>query len=310
MTLGIDIGGTKILAAVFDGTLSTVASWRVPTPGRDYTAFLATLVALVEQADRTAGSRQAVGLARPGLVDRHGRSISVNVPCIHGRLAVGEFEAAIGRPVTHENDLRAFTLSESRGGALDGVRVGVGIVLGTGVGGTLCVDGRLHDDGAGVAGEYGHLALPPHLIDAYELPAGRCPCGATGCAEAVLSGPGLLRAAARRGRQYGSVPRLVADARAGDRAACGAFDAYIDCLGYFVSRLTLLVGPQVVVFGGGLSGIAELYERVPAAATAYLFDGLSAPAITPPTFGPAGGARGAAILAAGAHAPAQVDSGL
>ena len=298
MACGIDIGGTKIELTLYDAAHAPLRSWREPTPVDDYGAFLATLAALTGNADARAGERCTVGLALPGAIDADGRTISVHVPCLNGRRPAADIESALGRPVTVENDARAFALSEARGGALDGARLGMGVILGTGVAATLCLNGQLYPSPRGVAGEFGHIALAPDLIAKHDLPVVACPCGAAGCCEQYLSGPGLLRTARRLGARCGTVPALVAALREGEPAAGRAFAVYVDCLAYFLSRLTLMLDPDAVVLGGGLSGIGELYERLPAAIGGWLFDGVRPPSVAAPRFGAAGGARGAAILAA------------
>lgn len=297
MVCGVDIGGTKIQCAVYTESLEQVSSWRLPTPRHDYAAFLKTLADMVEASDEIAGGPQPVGLALPGVVDDRGLTVSTHIPCINGKRLVADIERSLGRPVAHDNDTRTFALSEARGGALDGARIGLGVVLGTGVAGALCLDGRLYTSKRGIAGEYGHIALPPDLLAKYSLLSRKCSCGATGCAEQVLSGPGLLQVGSCFGTTYGSVERLLQDMREGIPAAQRIFDAYIDCLGYFVSRLTLLFDPDIIAFGGGLSNVAEIYARLPDAASAHLFDGLRAPPLAAPRFGAESGVRGAAILA-------------
>lgn len=297
MVAGVDIGGTKMQCGLYNKSLKQVATRREPTPRDNYAAFLRTLTDMTREADHTAGARQAVGLAMPGIVDADGLTISTQIPCINGKHLVADIERALDRPVAYDNDTRAFTLSEAHGGALDGVPVGIGIVLGTGVAGALCIDGQLYRSSRGMAGEYGHLAMPPDLLAKYDLPTCRCACGATACAEQILSGPGLLRAGAHLGANYPSVERLLKDVRRGVPLAQRLFHAYLDCLGYFVSRLTLVFDPDVVVLGGGLSNIAEIYSRLPDAVRTYLFDGLDSPSIAAPRFGGTGGTRGAAIVA-------------
>ena len=154
---------------------------------------------MVLSADEALNEKQAVGLAFPGIVGPTGLSISTNIPCVHGRHVIADIEEALGRGVVHLNDTRAFALSESRGGALDGAAVGLGVVLGTGVAGALCIGGRLFSGSKGAAGEFGHMPLPRNLLDKYGLPASRCRCGTNGCAEAYLSGPGLVRIGIRFG---------------------------------------------------------------------------------------------------------------
>jgi len=296
---GIDIGGTKLLLVVFDDELRAVHSSRAPTPGHSYGAFLDSLASLVRAADEFAGRRLPLGLAFPGIIASTGEAISTNVPCINGQPVIADLEQALARPVAHLNDVRAFALSESQGGALATARVGMGLVLGTGVAGVLCIDGCLHSGSQGIAGEYGHMPLPRHLLAQYRLPKSHCRCGTDGCVEAYLSGPGLVRIGRAFGTSAASAERLLKQAQEGCAKAQAARSAWIDCLGYFVSRVTLLVDPHVVVLGGGLSGVALLYRTLPAATEAHLFDGLRPPLIRAPRFGAQSGARGAAVFAKG-----------
>ena len=297
MLCGIDIGGTKIGLAVYGDDLELSASWRVPTPGHDYESFLEALAGLVAKGDRFCTEIHSIGVALPGIADDHGRRTSAHVPCINGKHLVHDIERRLARPVAHTNDMRAFAVSEAHGGAIEGVSVALAMILGTGVGGTLCIDGRPVAGANNIAGEYGHLPIAPNVLEKHGLPAQQCACGATGCAETVLSGPGLLRTAALLGSAHSSVPEWLDHLRRCDGTARRIFEIYIDCLGYFVSRLTLMLDPDVVVFGGGLSAITEIYGAVPAAAEAHMFEGVQAPPIRPPAFGPSSGARGAAILA-------------
>lgn len=297
LVCGIDIGGTKMELAIFDESLGPVGSWRLPTPTRDYGAFLDVIADMVARADTLRGQRQAVGLAVPGVIHGDGLSVSLHVPCINGKRVIDDIQHRIGRTVAYDNDVRAFTLSESRGGALSGAQVAMGIIMGTGVGGTLCIDGKLHSGHRGVAGEYGHMPIPGNVLRKFDLPARRCVCGAVGCAEQYISGPGLLRNAYGVGSAGHSVQRLLQQMRSGSASAERTFDAFIEMLGYFISRLTLMLDPEVVVLGGGLSTIDEIYDRLPAAIGAYLFEGVEPPTVAPPKYGGAGGARGAAILA-------------
>ena len=297
MVCGIDIGGTKIELAVYDRGMHRVHSCRTETPVHDYPSFLGVLSRLVREADIALGERQAVGLSFPGIIGPGGLAISTNVPCIQGKPVMADIEAALARSVVHLNDTRAFALSESRGGALDGVAVGMGIVLGTGVAGALCIGGRVHSGWQGAAGEFGHMPLSRNLLEKYDLPASHCPCGSDGCAEAILSGPGLVRIGTRFGADCDTAEELVRQAEQRFKAAERSLEAYKDCLGYFFSRLTLLIDPQVIVLGGGLSNARLLLQGLPAAIAMHLFNGLNPPKIAAPKYGACGGVRGAAILA-------------
>lgn len=301
MVCGIDIGGTKLHLAVYDDAMNQGHSWRVATPVHDYRAFLNALKRLVQSADEAVGERQAVGIAFPGIIRRDGMAISTNIPCVHGKGVMADIAETLSRGVVHLNDARAFTLSESHGGALDGAAIGMGIVLGTGVAGALCIGGRLYRGFQGAAGEYGHMPLPRNLLEKYGLPARPCPCGTDGCAEAFLSGPGLVRIGTRFGAGCCTAESLLQAANHRVAAARRSLEVYVDCLGYFVSRLTLLLDPKVIALGGGLSNVERLYGDLPAAVEGHLFDGVTAPVIAAPRFGAYSGVRGAAILAARLH---------
>ena len=304
MVCGIDIGGTKLRLTVFDRQMNEVLTCREVTPVNDYRAFLAVLSDMVQSADDAVHDRLAVGLAFPGIFARDGRAISTNIPCIHGRAVMADIQATLGREVVYLNDTRAFTLSESRGGALDGASIGLGIILGTGVAGALCIGGRLYGGYKSVASEYGHMPLPRNLLDKYALPTSHCACGSDGCAEAFLSGPGLVRIGFRFGVVCNSAEELLQRTDEGVAAAQLSMQAYLDCLGYFISRLMLLFDPDLIALGGGLSNVRRLYRELPAAVGVHLFDGLQSPSIAAPRFGSCSGVRGAAILALERPAPA------
>lgn len=303
MVCGIDIGGTKMQLAVYDRAMKEVHSRRTVTPVHDYRAFLRVLSDMIRSADGAGRERQAVGLAFPGLIGPDGAAISTNISCIQGRPVIADIEAASGRSVAYLNDTSAFTLSESRGGALDGAAIGMGVVLGTGVAGALCIEGRLYDGSQHAAGEYGHMPLPRNLLEKYGLPASRCLCGTDGCAEAYLSGRGLVRIGTRFGLRCSSAEDVLRRGEEGVTAALRSVEAYMDCLGYFVSRLTLLFDPDVIALGGGLSNVRLLYRELPAAIGAHLFEGLKPPSIAAPRFGACSGVRGAAILALNGSMP-------
>lgn len=296
MIYGLDIGGTKIEFARFDIQLRKLDSRRVDTPTGDFRAFIDTLVELVESADRQHGTAAPLGVGMPGLVDRDGRSLSANVPCASGRnvaLALGE---RLRRPVAIENDCRLFALSEARGGAGSGYRHVYGAVLGTGAAGGLVIDGELYRSRQGIAGEYGHQQLPARLQQKYELPLLPCGCGLSGCMESYIAGPGLVSLHRHFAAQSLTVPQLVQRWRDGDTAAAHTVEVFLDLLGAAFANMAMACDPDIIVLGGGLSRIDELYTRLPTAIEQHLFSGFRAPAVAPPKFGDASGARGAALL--------------
>ena len=296
MIYGLDIGGTKIELAIFDQQLQLQDCQRRPTPTQDYPQFLDAVAGMVQEADQKTGARGSVGIGLCGLLDGQGRAVAANIACINGRPVAEDLAARLGRPVHIENDVNTFISSEVMGGAAAGVKYALGLVIGTGMAGGLCVDGRLYLGRQKAALECGHIALPALLQQRYKLPLRRCGCGGQGCAEIWLSGPGLLRLGGLLGADYGDTEGLMAAVRRGEARALAAFAAWMQCLGGFLAQLLLLYDPDIIVLGGGLSGLPEIYQQVDAAMQPWLFGSLTAPAIVPPCFGDSSGVRGAALL--------------
>ena len=297
MIYGLDIGGTKIEITCFDDNLHKVGSERVATPAQDLNEFVETLVALVESADRRHGCRGIVGIGMPGLIDADGRSLSANVPCATGKNVAQILMSRLNRPVAIENDCRLFALSEAHGGAGEGFAHVYGAILGTGAAGGLVVDGRLYRSRQGIAGEYGHNPLPAVLQQKYQLPLLSCGCGLAGCLEPYIAGPGLANLYHQHTGQSLTVPELVHRWRSGEEAAMATREIHMDLLGAAFANLVMAHDPDIIVLGGGLSQIEEMYRDLPQAIEQHLFKGFSAPKIAAPKFGDASGARGAALLA-------------
>lgn len=309
---GIDIGGTKIELVACDADLAVRHRQRVSTPVRDYPAFLQAVSALVDAADAALGPGcEAIGLGLPGVRDRHtGLQLSANVPGLTGHAVGDDLAALLRRPLAFGNDLQCFALSEAHGGAAAGYRSMFGMILGTGAGGGYCLDGRLVAGHNGVAGEWGHWSLPASLQQRYDLPLLDCCCGLRGCLERYVSGSGLALIHARRAGAAAfdadadagvDASAIVARAQAGDAIARQALAIHLDLLGSGIASLILAIDPHVIVLGGGLSKLESLYRDLPGAIAPYLFRGVRVPPILPPSFGDAGGARGAALLARQHH---------
>ena len=295
---GLDIGGTKTELAVFGDGLNRLHTRRVATPASDYGRFIRSIRELVEEADGKFDSAGPVGVGLPGIRDRRGRSFSVNVPCIAGRNVKEDLGAALNRTVEVINDGRAFALSEANGGAGHGKDPMIGAILGTGAFGGYCIGGGLQGGRDGVAGEWGHLAIAATVRERHALPLHRCGCGRRGCAETYVSGRGLSRIHAHAGGEGLVADRVVDGMRAGEASCQRAFEIWLDCLASCFAQLVLHINPEIVVVGGGLSRIAELYRRLPPMLSECLFGGIPAPEVVPARFGDASGVRGAAIHAA------------
>lgn len=297
---GIDIGGSKIELVTFaDGDqLCELARERMATPGHDFVAFVQAIVDMVERADARLGMRAPVGIGMPGIVDsKSGRQLSSNVPALNGRQVAPALEEVLKRPVVIGNDCQCFALSEAQGGAAEGLPSMFGAILGTGAGGGYCADGLLRRGLNGIAGEWGHWAVPHHLLTHHGLPLLACPCGRSGCFERYVSGPGMSALHRHLGGEGAEPAVIAARANAGDLVARATLALHLDLLAHAFSSLVLALDPHAIVLGGGLSQLPHLYQQLPEAIRRHLFPGVQVAPILAPHFGDAGGARGAALLA-------------
>ena len=292
--LGVDFGGTKIEAAALDEKGRFQARVRADNPGA-YDAALGMVRDLVAEAERQAGATGSVGVGMPGSVSaKTGLIRNANSQYLNGHRFREDLESALGRPVRLANDANCLALSEAADGAAAGAGVVFAAILGSGCGGGLAVDGRLIEGLNRVAGEWGHTPLPwPHRD---ELPLQTCWCGKVGCLELYLSGRGLEADHHRSGGDSLRAEAIVAGARSGDPRAAAALERYVDRLARGLAVIVNIVDPDVVVLGGGMSNVDELFERLPAAIPAHVFSGDCDTPIRPAKHGDSSGVRGAAWL--------------
>ncbi|MES9938761.1 MAG: ROK family protein, partial [Sedimenticola sp.] len=192
MRIGIDLGGTKIEGVAMDEAGVIAARLRADTPSGDYNATLQCIADIVEKIEQQVSTRCSIGIGTPGSISpRNGRLRNSNSVCLNGKYLDRDLEQLLGRPVRMANDADCFTLSEATDGAGAGAASVFGVIIGTGTGGGLVINGRLLTGLNGVAGEWGHNPLP--WPTAAELPGPACYCGKRGCIETFLSGPGLAR---------------------------------------------------------------------------------------------------------------------
>lgn len=290
---GIDLGGTKIETQVFGAGWRVTARRRRETP-RDYAALVA---GVAEEVTWAAGQGAGpVGIAAAGLVNpASGHAFTANLVAT-GHPFPADIAAAAGRAVTYVNDCRALTLSEAVLGAARGLSPVAGLILGTGIGGGLAVDGRLVPGATGTGGEFGHMAAPAHVLAGHGLPVIRCGCGRMGCVETYLAGPGLMRIAAHVGAAARDTAALAA-ARATDPAAARAWAIWCELAGELVIALAHVADPAAVVLGGGLSRIEGIAADVESAAARAAIPGFAVPRVMVAEGGDASGARGAALAA-------------
>jgi len=302
--VGVDFGGTKIEAAALSLDGRFLARVRAPNPGA-YDAAIATVRDLIAQVEQQAGGRGSIGVGAPGSVSpRTGVMRNANSVWLNGRRFREDLETGLGRPVRLANDANCLALSEAVDGAAAGLKVTFAVIIGTGCGGGLVVDGKLVEGANGLAGEWGHTPLP--WAKTYEAPGPACWCGRHGCLETWISGTGLRRDHAARTGQDLSGEAIIAAARAGDAEAVVSFDRYLDRLARGLAVICDIVDPDAFVFGGGLSNVGELYERLPGLIEPHVFSGGWRARLAPAHWGDSSGVRGAARLWTPAEAQADV----
>jgi fructokinase len=292
--IGIDLGGTKTAAVVLNASGDVVWQTRMPSPRGDYNATLEAIATLVADAERAVEGRCTVGIGIPGITSpATGLIKNANSTWLIGRPLHADLEHRLARPVRLANDANCFAVSEAADGAAAGAEVVFGIILGTGTGAGIVVRGELVTGANAIAGEWGHNALP--WPDDNERPGQACYCGRRGCIETFLSGPGLAADYVSRGGAPTSAEQIVGRA-AEDEAAAAAVDAWERRLAKSLASVINVLDPNVIVVGGGLSGVARLYETVPRLWRAWVFSDVVTTRLVRARHGDASGVRGAAWL--------------
>ncbi|MGW8247261.1 MAG: ROK family protein [Acidiferrobacterales bacterium] len=289
--IGIDLGGTKTEAVLMDAQGEIQQRLRKPTPATaGYDAIITNLVDTINELESLAGETCKIGIGTPGsLAPGSDLLRNSNTVCLNNRPFKRDLEARLGRAIRMANDANCFALSEAIDGAGAGFGTVFGVIMGTGVGGGIVVNQGLIEGKQHIAGEWGHNPLDPAGADCY--------CGRRGCVETCLSGPGLVQAYQRAGGKADAGGRdIVAAARAGEQLATRVFEQYLENFGRALATVINILDPDVVVLGGGMSGIDELYDKGKMAVARHVFN---APLLTPilqNQHGDSSGVRGAAWL--------------
>ncbi|MEP7295616.1 MAG: ROK family protein [Burkholderiales bacterium] len=297
--IGVDLGGTKIEAVVLDPDGTSRWRKRVPTPSGDYAAILHTIAALVRRAESDLGlSGCSVGVGTPGTATAEGLIKNANSTCLNGQPLQRDLAQALGRPVRIANDANCLALSEATDGAAAGAEVVFAVILGTGVGAGIVVNGRQLVGPNGLAGEWGHNPLP--WAAAGERPGPACFCGQHGCIETWLSGPAMARDHADHTGAVLSAVSIGERASQGDPACEATLQRFESRLARSMAQVINLLDPHVIVLGGGLSGLERLLVNVPRLWGEFVFSGgLKDPmrtALRRSLHGDSSGVRGAAWL--------------
>lgn len=294
--IGIDLGGTKTEVVLLRGDSQERFRTRVATPRNDYDATLHTIVELVNQAEALAGqSSLPVGLGIPGSVSRRtGRVKNANSTWLNGRALPEDMRALLGRDVKVTNDANCLALSEAIDGAGQGYELVFAAILGTGCGAGVAFRGTPLIGPNGLAGEWGHNPLP--WTSEAELQARPCYCGRFGCQETFLSGTGLALTYVQKTGEQITGEQLLTRARAGEAPAVSVLNQYMERLAKGLAGVINVLDPDVIVLGGGVSNMPEIYPRLPELLPEYVFGGECNTPIVPARHGDSSGVRGAAWL--------------
>jgi fructokinase len=298
--IGVDLGGTKIEAVAIDPTGAVLWRERCPTPSSAAEHIFDAIAALVKQCETAITPTQpaTVGIGTPGSISpKTGLLRGSNTIVLNGQNVVQAMHQRLQREVRVANDANCFALSEATDGAGKGAASVFGVILGTGCGAGVVINGKIHDGPHGIAGEWGHNPLPwpqadefPPLVNSPRL---ACYCGKQGCIETWISGTGI-------GKQFadGSIKAkdIVARAGSGDAAA----DAYLHRVEDRIARALAVVinilDPHLIVLGGGASNITRFYDNVPKLLSKYVFSDHVETPIVQNVHGDSSGVRGAAWL--------------
>lgn len=293
--IGIDLGGTKISALMLSPEGATLGYQRVDTPQNDYQAILNQLVTLVQQFETGEAKPARVGIGTPGSRSPNtGLMRDCNSTCLNGQPFIEDLSAKLGRSVQQANDADCFTLSEATDGAAAGCETVFGVIIGTGCGGGVALDGRLLDGPNRIAGEWGHNRVTASVSEGW--PDRDCYCGRQNCVETFVSGPGLAQSLRRWAPHICSAKDLSGAIENGDLAANAARDAYAAQLSECLSVVINILDPQRIVLGGGVSLLPGLPSALMAALQSRIFSETCRTQVVLAEHGSDSGVRGAAWL--------------
>lgn len=286
---GIDLGGTKIEGVVLNDDGSVLARTRIPTEAdRGYAHIISQIAALIRVlAEQTGLTPQSVGIGTPGVLDPKLLTMkNCNTTCLNGMPLKRDLESQLQLPISMANDANCFALAEAALGAGKGAHSLFGVIMGTGVGGGIVIDGKVLHGHQGIAGEWGHNVLDPQGVPCY--------CGKRGCVERVLSGPALEEFyQSRSGTQ---LPLATILARTNDPAALATIDRMVEMFASALSVIINILDPEVIVLGGGVSNAAPLYHQGIGRLSSYVFNNRMETRIVKNQLGDSAGVFGAAML--------------
>ena len=295
--MGIDLGGTKIEIALVDAMHGVVYKDRVPTPQHSYNAILDAISALV---DKTVSQQKierpsSIGIGIPGCLDPATQLVrGSNTVVMNGKPLQVDLQQRLGLQIHLQNDANCLAVSEAVDGAAKGCSVVFAVIIGTGCGGGIAIDGKAWTGKNAIAGEWGHNPLPWPSAD--EIQVAPCWCGQVGCQETWISGTAFALDHARHTGERIKGEQIIAKMRAGDLAAQESFGRYVNRLARALASVMNVLDPDAIVLGGGMSNVDEIYQALPSEIIRYTFTKPIATPVLKAMHGDSSGVRGAAWL--------------
>jgi fructokinase len=293
--IGIDLGGTKIEGIALDDHGQTRVRRRITAPRGEYGDTLRAVSGLVATIESELTSVATVGVGIPGTISpATGLVKNSNSTWLNGTRLAHDLPKLLERPVRFANDANCFALSEATDGAAAGASTVFGVIVGTGTGGGITIDGRVLVGSNAIAGEWGHNSLPWPRPG--ESPGIACYCGRSGCIETFLSGPGMSRDYQTASGTPATPEEIVAAAARGELNAIQCLERYEDRFARALASVINVVDPDVIVLGGGLSNVDRLYSTIPSRLGAFVFSDVIVTRVVRAMHGDSSGVRGAAWL--------------
>lgn len=282
--LGIDLGGSKTEAILLDDNLNIIQRKRVPTPRNDYSQILDTITSLSSEL-LTNVEHYSIGICTPGAISKKtGLIKNSNTQCLIGKSLKEDLEKKLGQKISMENDANCFAIAESTLGVAKGFDVVFGIIMGTGVGGGIVINGKIHQGRTNIAGEWGHHTLHQN--------GNNCYCGKKGCVETYISGPALEKRWKELTGKSQNMPEVLQNIDNSKQWK----DEFLENFGFGLANVIDILDPDVIVLGGGLSNIDFLYTEGRDSVYQKVFSDLVDTPILQNKLGDSAGVFGAALL--------------
>jgi len=294
MRTGIDLGGTKIEIIAMDNRDQIVYQKRAATPQRDYQKTLTTITDMIHSLEKELGQETSIGMGTPGAISQKtGKLKNSNSICLNNQPLKQDLEKRLNREIRTSNDANCFALSEAADGAAAEASSVFGVIIGTGTGAGIVIDGKILEGVNRISGEWGHNPLPWPKDDER---ANSCYCGRNACIETFLSGPGMEADFFKTNGLQIKAHEIVKNAADSDKQAEACLQKYEHRLARALAHVINIIDPEIIVLGGGLSNIKRLYQNVPKLWGEFIFSDMVLTKLVPPMYGDSSGVRGAARL--------------